>query len=330
MRGNDSRRPPERAAILIVLMGSLGDLARGFCVLAPLKEQLPECRISWLVESRWADLARMQAQIDELLVFERERGARAAVETLHLLQRRRFDVTLDLQRHLKSGICSRASGAPRRIGFHPRDAKEFNYLFNNEYIPRCAADFPKVYHYLKFVEQLGLTYREPLDFGFAAARGAAPSLRLPVGGRYAALVMGSSRPEKDWTPAGYEALARAILDRTDLGVVLLGDRSQCEQAAAIFGRLRSGRIADMTGATSLPELVELLAGAAAAVGPDSGPGHISAAVGTPYVALFGPTCVRRVAPYRCEQLAIQADSGAVADITPERVWRVLAGVLERV
>jgi len=328
MSGNESvRLPRPGASILVILMGSLGDLTRGFCILAPLKARLPECRVSWLVESKWAALARLQSGIDELLVLEREHGVRAAVEILHRLPRGRYDISLDLQRHLKSGICSRASGAPRRIAFHPRNSKEFNYLFNTEYVERCPADFPKVYHYLKFLDQLGVGWSEPLDFGLGAhARGPLPPSVGALGRPYAALVMGSSKSSKDWTPGGYEALARSIIER-GLGVVFLGDRSQCETAAAIFARLRSPFVADLTGATALGELVPLLGQAVAAAGPDSGPGHISAAVGTPYVALFGPTCVRRVAPYRCESLVVQAESGLVSDIRAEQVWQKLGGLL---
>lgn len=313
-------------SILVVLMGSLGDVVRGFAVLRPLKEQLPGCRITWLIESKWADLARVQRAIDEVLLFERERGVRAAIEVLHGLQRRRFDIVLDMQRLLKSGLCSRASGAPRRIGFHPHDAKEFNHLFNNEYVPRCPPDFPKVYHYMKFVEQLGVAWSEPLDFGFDALdREPAPD-GMPAS-PYVTLVMGSSRKDKDWTAGGYRELARMVIEELRLGVVLVGDRSQCALAAQLFADLRSPQVVDLTGATTLRELAVLLRGAHAAAGPDSGPGHIAAAVGTPYVALFGPTNVPRVAPYRCEHLVVRAESGMVADIPAAAVFERLAGVI---
>jgi ADP-heptose:LPS heptosyltransferase len=57
----------------------------------------------------------------------------------------------------------------------------------------------------------------------------------------------------------------------------------------------------------LIEMTAVLKAAAAAVGPDSGPGHLAAAVGTPYVTLFGPTPANRHAPYGCEHLIVQSD-----------------------
>jgi len=65
------------------------------------------------------------------------------------------------------------------------------------------------------------------------------------------------------------------------------------------------------GKTSLVELTAVLKLSAVAIGPDSGPGHLTAAVGTPYVALFGPTSPKRTAPYGCEHLVVQAELNCI-------------------
>jgi ADP-heptose:LPS heptosyltransferase len=66
------------------------------------------------------------------------------------------------------------------------------------------------------------------------------------------------------------------------------------------------------GETSILELVAVLKAAVAGVGPDSGPGHLAAAVGTPYVSLFGPTSPMRAAPYNCEHLVVQSGISCVS------------------
>ena len=66
------------------------------------------------------------------------------------------------------------------------------------------------------------------------------------------------------------------------------------------------------GKTSILELVAVLKAAVAGVGPDSGPGHLAAAVETPYVSLFGPTSPRRAAPYNCEHLVVQSELSCVS------------------
>ena len=97
-----------------------------------------------------------------------------------------------------------------------------------------------------------------------------------------------------------------------LGIVLVGDGNQMPLARKIHADFATERLVDLTGRTSLTELAALLGQAAAGIGPDSGPGHLAAAVGTPYVALFGPTPPGRVAPYRCEELAVAADTACAA------------------
>jgi len=120
------------------------------------------------------------------------------------------------------------------------------------------------------------------------------------------VVMGSSWVSKDWTYGGYRELLCRIFAKGEHGVVLVGDRSQTAPASALIKELQSDRLLNFAGRTSLWELAAILKKAAASVGPDSGPGHLSAAVGTPYVALFGPTDPARVAPFRCLPFVVQA------------------------
>ncbi|MGI6525723.1 MAG: glycosyltransferase family 9 protein [Bdellovibrionota bacterium] len=307
------------SSILVVLTGSLGDLVRGFAILKPLKEQLPQAKVTWLVEDKWKSIAQRISGIDKLMVFERKRGLAGVKQIIKELKASKFDVTLDMQRHLKSGFFSYLSGSKRRVGFHPKNAKEFNYLFNTEYIPRCENDFPKIYHYMKFVEQLGLTWEEPLDFGF--------NLSTVKKDDSIAIVLGSSKVEKDWPKERYTVLIKQIVDKLQRKVVLLGDSSQKAAAEEIVTKCQSVLIDNKVGQTTLPQLVDLLANAHVALGPDSGPGHIAAAVGTPYIAFFGPTEVRRVAPYRCEEFVIQAETGRVSDIEEEVVFNKLLTLL---
>jgi ADP-heptose:LPS heptosyltransferase len=295
-------------SLLVVLMGSIGDVARGLAVLAPLKERFPEGRVHWLVEPKSAALARMHPLIDEVLVFRRSLHPAALLEIARALARRRFDVTLDLQRHLKSGLFSRLSGARRRIGFHRRDAKELNWLFNNEHIPACPRDFPKLRHYGKFCEALGAVMPEPPRFGLAPPEGLLPAALAALERPYVAVALGSSWPSKDWTAAGYRRLIALLIDRLGLSVVLVGDGSQSALGRELAAGYPPGRLLDLAARTSLPELAAVLKAAAAAAGPDCGAGHLAAAVGTPYVSLFGPTAAARTAPHGWQHLAVQGSA----------------------
>ena len=273
-----------------------------------IKKNLPESRITWLVEPQWVELVNLHPQIDRVIVFNRYRGV-LAVRHLHKdLAQERFDITMDLQRHFKSGFFSLLSGAKRRLGFSRRNSKEFNWLFNNERIEYFSDGFPKLHHYLKFTEYLGLPAPNSLDFGFSSldSGSTAPSIISDIKDPIIAVVMGSSWESKDWFLEGYYALTKDILSSGKRKVVLLGDRSQVTFALQLDEKINSPELINLVGETSLVELVAILKAVAAAVGPDSGSAHVAAAVGTPYVSLFGPTSPERVAPYGSEHLVVQS------------------------
>ena len=304
---------PTNASILVVLMGSLGDLVRGLCLPGDIKRHWPGATITWLVEPSWKSLVDYHPLIDEVIVFDRPRGAAAVFDLCRDLKKRHFDISLDLQRHFKSGFFSLLSGAPHRIGVHPRNAKEFNWIFNNHHIPFFSNRQPKLNHYLKFVAYLGAPPSAIPDFGLSSldVRHLPERLAAQLPEAYIVVVMGSSWISKDWTYDGYRGLLYRILERGTHGVVLVGDGSQTGPAGQLEMALGSDHLLNLAGKTSLLELTAILGSAVVSVGPDSGPGHLSAAVGTPYVSLFGPTDPERVAPFRCDRFVVQAESDCI-------------------
>lgn len=311
-----SKESPAALSLLIILMGSLGDVVRGLCLVSHIKNHLPGCRLTWLVEPKWSELVNLHPRIDKVLVFNRPRNILGVWELYRNLAREHFDIALDLQRHFKSGFFSLLSGANRRIGFHRQNAKEFNWLFNKEHIDpiRNELELPKWRHYLKFTEYLGLPEPSVLDFGISSIETSAglPEVVAQLEEPFIAVVMGSSWESKDWFFESYLGLVNDILDAERIPVVLLGDHSKKKAAATLCDKIGPGKLINLVGKTSLLEVVAVLKAAAAGVGPDSGPGHISAAVGTPYVTLFGPTSPTRAAPYKCEHLVVQSELDCVS------------------
>jgi len=299
------------SSILIILMGSLGDVARGLCLVSGIKAGLPFSRVTWLVEPKCRDLVEIHPGIDRVIVFDRPRGISALPGLYKHLARERFDIVLDLQRHFKSGLFSLFSGAGRRIGFHPRDSKECNRIFNNEYIPYYGEELPKWQHYLTFLNQLGIAVPDVPDFGLSEID-LTPDLPAAVArltGPFVVVVMGSAWKSKDWVHEGYLGLIRQILASGKMQAVMVGESSQTTTSKRLCEQCTGSLPVNLVGKTSIRELLAVIQAAAAAVGPDSGPGHLAAAVGTPYVALFGPTSARRTAPCGNEHLVVDAGLG---------------------
>lgn len=299
-----------KRTILIVLTGSLGDVVRGLPLVDAIKSAEPQTHISWLIEDKWQKVVALHPAIDQLLVFNRKQGLRGVCEIFRRLRREKFDVVLDLQRHFKSGFFSRSAPAMVRVGFHRRDSKEGNWLFNNRYIEYRGNTISKVDHYLLFLDAIGIPRPEKLSFGFErldAVKLAGP-FSIDDEAPHVALVLGSSWNSKDWLSEGYERLIELIKKSSSAKICLVGDNSQRSLAEELERTLGTS-VRNLVGKTSLPELVGVLLQCRAAVGPDSGPGHISAAVGTPYVTLFGPTDPLRVEPYGMGALSIRAGVG---------------------
>lgn len=297
-------------SVLIILMGALGDVARGLCLVSHIKNHWPDCRITWLIETKLVDIVSYHSGIDNVIIFDRPRGVRAVWSLRKKLASEHFDITLDLQRHFKSGFFSFLSGARRRIGFHPKNAKEFNWLFNTEYIEYSEDKVSKIDLYLRFTRRLALPPPQRLDFGFSALDldTLRPNLTARLTTPYLAVVMGSSWKSKNWVSEGYARLVSDILASSKMGVVLLGDHSQAAQAEKLTRVIGDAALVNLVNKTSLLELVAVLKGATVAVGPDSGPGHLSGSVATPYVALFGPTDPSITAPYGSEALVVPANA----------------------
>ncbi|BBO80589.1 lipopolysaccharide heptosyltransferase I [Desulfosarcina ovata subsp. sediminis] len=298
---------PSAPSILIILMGALGDVARGLCIVSHIKNHRPKSKISWLVEPQWAEVVRFHPAIYRLIVFNRPRGLPAVKDLYRELSEENFDITLDLQRHFKSGFFSILSRAKRRVGFHRRNAKEFNWLMNNEHIDYSPGGLSKLDLYIRFTRHLGLPEPKSLDFGFSSLDidAVRPHISAQLTESFVAVVMGSSWDSKDWVFEGYRQLVESILESGEIGVVLLGDRSQTEPAEQLTRIIRHPKLVDLVGKTSLLELTAILKAARTAVGPDSGPGHLAGAVKTPYVSLFGPTDPTLTAPYGSEHLVVQ-------------------------
>jgi ADP-heptose:LPS heptosyltransferase len=295
-------------SILIILMGSLGDVARGLGLVAHLKANCPGCRITWLVEPACAQLVSQHPDIDDIIVFQRAWSLRAVWALYRQLRQRHFDITLDLQRHLKSGFFSKLSSAGRRIGFHRKNSKEFNWLFNNEQIGYFDNALPKLDHYFKFSEYLGWPKPANVNFGFSnwEARGYLPPELANINAPLVSVVLGSRWESKNWFKHGYVQLAQRLLNDGTNRIALIGDASQKAIAGDIYDQVKSDILINLAGQTSLVELIAILKCSTAVIGPDSGPGHLAAAMGTPYISLFGPTSPQRTAPYGCENLVVQA------------------------
>ncbi|MGH7847588.1 MAG: glycosyltransferase family 9 protein [Candidatus Binatia bacterium] len=298
------RLDPHR--ILIVLHGSVGDVARALPVANHLRDAYPNATIAWAIEPAAFPLVEHHPAVDETIVFDRGNWQKSVGPFLRQIRRAKFDLVLDLQRLLKSGFISWWSGAPYRLGFHRQDAKEGNWLFNNQHILAAGSGVSKLQQYLKFTEHLGIQ-QTSVRWGLRLTRAEDRQVDQLLGGlerNFAAYFVGSRWESKQWFPAETAKCAAEVRRRYGLAAVLLGTKEDAafarrvEQTSAIT-------LLNLVGRTSLREAVGVLRRAAVAVGPDTGLMHVSAAVGTPVVSLWGATSPERTGPHGSLHLVIR-------------------------
>lgn len=299
---------PGPTRILIVLHGSIGDVTRALPIASLLRHGIPGAHIAWSIEPPALPLVERHPAVDEVILFDRRNWRRSLLPFLARIRGGRFDVVLDLQRHLKSGLISRWSGAGRRIGFNRADAKELNWLFNNQHI-MPSDNSSKLNDYLKFMDCLFIS-KAPLEWTIPLAPSEAErveTIAREIGKPFAAYCVGASWESKRWSAAEAARTARRVHERLGLAAVILGGEEDRGFATEMEG-LALMPVVNLTGHTSLRESIGILSRAELSVGPDSGLMHLSAAVGTPVVSLWGPTDPRRTGPYHFEGLIVQGSA----------------------
>jgi lipopolysaccharide heptosyltransferase II len=299
--------------VLVVLLGAIGDVVRALPLLGRIRRGWPRAYLAWAVEPKSEPILREHRWLDDLIVYDRKRAPWSFIQFLRKIRSRKFDLVLDLQRHLKSGVISFASAAPERIGFAGVNSKEFNYLFSTRQIEPQPHMRLKLMQYQAFADAIGVP-AAPIDFGLrlsaeeeTQARKVIAHVPQPMMG----VILGSSWPSRLYFPAPIAEVIRELAHSVEGSVapfpVLIGGEDDRDLADEVMRELDGLAAMNLTGRTRLRDLIAIFTECSVAFGPDSGPMHIAAAVGCPVVSLWGATAPERSAPWGFGDLAIHGD-----------------------
>jgi lipopolysaccharide heptosyltransferase I len=296
--------PAER--VLVIRLGSLGDVVRTRFALPGLRALYPRARIDWLVEDRCAAGLTGTADLDEIIAVPRRelRGLRpgalwrVAARTIAELRSRRYDLAVDFHGVLKSALLVRLAQIPQRIGYDRGFAREGSACLLTHRARVAPLHLPRFERNAALVRYLGGEVPErPPRLALDPALGRELT-GLPE--RYAVLHPGTSPGTlyKRWSAAGYGAVARGLARELGLPSLVTWGPVPGEREAAAEVVAAAGGSAQLAPATaSLGVLLALLQRAALFVGGDSGPVHLAALCGRPQVVLFGPTDPVENAPF---------------------------------
>jgi heptosyltransferase-1 len=290
--------------ILLVKLSSIGDVVHALPVAAALRRRFPEAYLAWAVRPAAAEVVVGNPHLNETLIVggrgEESPGVRHVPEVTRLRALRRvlhgigFDLALDVQGLFKSALLAYLSGAKERVGF--LNCQEGTCLLNNRRVVPDRRDCHAVEGYLGFAAAVGAP-TEPVEFSIAtSAEDEQYATQLLGEGRFLALIPGARWASKRWPPARFAAVCDALHAEYDCEGLVVGGAGDGTLAAEILAAAKSP-VLDLTGKTTLKQLAAVFRRCALTVANDTGPMYISSALGTPTVAVFGPTDSTRLGPY---------------------------------
>jgi heptosyltransferase I len=335
--------------IALIKPSALGDIVHALPVLSALRAKFPLASITWVVNTSYEPLLAGHPDLTDTLAFDRGVGKRGrlaaigyALQFAWHLRRRRFDLVIDLQGLLRTGLMCLATGAPVRIGFaNAREGSRFAYTHRVR-VPD-ADHSHAVDRYWRIAEFLG-------------AGGGPKHFRVPIGAEVrswaAAALAGRPRPivavavgakwtTKRWPPGHFAALLRDLTG-TCAFVGTAEDTALSREVEKQIPLSAHPARLDFTGRTSLPQLAALLDAADLMVGNDTGPLHLAAALGKPCIAPYTCTRVALHGPYGSFAGGVQTavpcagsylktcpNMVCMAELSPERLRPQLEKVLQR-
>jgi ADP-heptose:LPS heptosyltransferase len=307
-------------AILLVKLRAIGDAVLTLPSLEALHRGFPGARISVLCPPAAREVYSEDPRVRELLPYDKAWFHSLKHHARHAqgLQERHFDLAVCLHASLRSALLGWLSGARWRSIRNHSGPDWFSNLKASE--PKEAKSI--IQRDFDALRALGLAPQDERPrmavavWATAEALGLWTAWRLPAKG-VLAIFPGAGKPEKRWPLEHWLALAKALKrkGKTPLLLTAPGEQGLAAEAKAVGGRWAS--------VDSLQVLGALCRRSGHALGCDSGPRHIAAAVGAKTLTLFGPETLREWHPYqdRDGHRAVQASSGRMRDLGVETVLK---------
>jgi heptosyltransferase-1 len=306
--------------ILIIKLSAIGDVVQTLPALEAIKLLYPNSTVTWVVEEAAEGVLEGHPLIDFVLVSRRKtwmrmlrnprtfaQGIGKILAFFRELRSVRYDIAIDFQGLLKSGVLIGLSRAERKIGFDR--TRELSYLFLNERLAPYDIEKHALERYLDVARYLGArnpTWRcaLPIEREIEAMRRKLEEVRgerKPV-----VLINPVARwATKLWPERRFAELADRLIDEKNVVLIFTGsteDRVAIERIAALMKR----PALNWAGDTTLKELAALAKLADLFITTDTGPMHLAAAAGAKVLALFGPTAPWRTGPYGAGHLVVRS------------------------
>jgi lipopolysaccharide heptosyltransferase II len=297
--------------ILILKPSSLGDVIHALPVLRLLKLNHPDSEIFWWIDSALAPLVEGDPDLTGIVRFERKRWAKPQhwpemLRSIRWLRAQNFDLVIDLQCLLRSAAFAWLANGKKLVGLD--EVREGARGFYDLAVPRQSFHTHAVDWYLAVLPPLGVPVHKNFIWLPERPEIAAevkrkwptafptPNSQLPTA-KLILLQPGARWKNKRWPVKYFHELVRALAEKFPAArFAVLGGKDDAPLGKIIL-QAAPEKVLNLCGATSLPEMVEIIRLGDLLITNDTGPMHVAAALGKPLIALFGPTAPERTGPY---------------------------------
>ena len=282
-------------------------------VLRLLKRHYPQSEIHWWLDANLMPLLDGDPDLAGIIPFQRKRWASIhrwpeIASSIRKMRRQRFDVAIDLQGLARSSMFAWLANAELTVGLDNlregarEGARGFYDVTPNRALPNTHA----VDRYLAVLSVLKVPVH--WDFEWLPIRpevAAKVREKWQIGtGPWIALLPGARWDNKRWPAEYFAAVAKRMSENPVARFVILGSRDE-KGLGETIAEQNPGRCLNLSGETTLWEMIEWIRLCQVMITNDTGPMHVAAALNKPVVALFGPTNPLNTGPYRQLQNVIQ-------------------------
>ncbi len=278
--------------ILIIRLSSMGDIILASPLIRLTKKRFPQAKIDIVISTEFEELVSANPNINEVILFERRTGLKGLLRLCKKIREERYDLIIDIHKKLRSFLICLTSGAKQKVSYNKHSFLRFllvkfkiNRYSNTPFIANL---------YLKPLEKFGIgDDGEGLEFYITPSKEAVILELLRIEGItkqdiLMGIAPGAHWNTKRWHKERFIELANLLIQKKNAKIIIFGSKDEVELSNEIKTALLNKPII-AAGQLSLMETAALLKRCKVLITNDTGVMHISAAVKTPVVAIFGPT-----------------------------------------
>ncbi len=344
--------PSDIKNILIIRPSALGDVARSVPAAVSIKKQFPHAQLHWMVQQNFADILQEHPAIDQVIDFNRNAlksypEFKQFIQWIKQLRQKKYDLVIDLQGLLRSGIITKLTGAKHRLGY--KNAREFAWLgynikFKTDHAQHAVDQMLTLLQHAQIPTTTDLKlYTSP-----QACQWRNEYLKtIPTDqNRYTLIAPTARWLCKCWPIEKYIQIINQLLTEKIAGekIIILASPSEQKQIKPIRDAFPKSHDIDYPQ-TTISQMMALIQSARLIVCNDSAPLHIAVGFSKPIVALFGPTDPAKVGPYQRPHTLVQPqkispaqmknyrkqknDQSLISQISTQQVWQTILDQIKK-